>query len=202
MVGDGRLAPLGWDLRRPRAVAAAERVAYLLVAPLFLAHRLKLVSFLTAAQIVSRVPGALGLLIRRAWYGATLAHCGKRLRVMAGTVLADPSTRIADDCHFGMYNHVGLAFIGSHFMSGPHVAIVSGRHGHEFTARDVPIRYQPRTPPGGTSIGEDVWVGANATVAADVAAHTVVGAGAVVTKTFAEWNVIAGNPARVIRERP
>src|SRR4051794_28843536 len=114
----------GWDARRPRTVAAAERVALLLVAPLILANRLRLVSFLTGGQIVSLVPGALGLLVRRAWYGATLAACGKRLRVTFGTVITDPATRIADDCHIGLYNHIGRAEIGSQFMSGPHVCVL------------------------------------------------------------------------------
>jgi acetyltransferase-like isoleucine patch superfamily enzyme len=51
-------------------------------------------------------------------------------------------------------------------------------------------------------IGNDVWIGAGARVLADVASHSIVGAGAVVVRTFPEWCVLGGVPARVIGERP
>jgi acetyltransferase-like isoleucine patch superfamily enzyme len=64
----------------------------------------------------------------------------------------------------------------------------------------VPIRSQPFTPTRVT-IGDDVWVGAGATIGADVASHSVVGMGAVITATFPEWSILAGVPGRVIGER-
>lgn len=54
-------------------------------------------------------------------------------------------------------------------------------------------------------LGENCWVGMNAVILPGVrlGPHTLVGAGAVVTKSFPEgWCVIAGNPARKIREVP
>ena len=51
-------------------------------------------------------------------------------------------------------------------------------------------------------IGEKCWIGMNAVILPGVTlgAHTTVGAGAVVTKSFPEGNcVIAGNPAKIIR---
>lgn len=54
-------------------------------------------------------------------------------------------------------------------------------------------------------LGEACWVGMNAVLLPGVhlGPHTVVGAGAVVTKSFPEgYCVIAGNPARKIRELP
>lgn len=36
---------------------------------------------------------------------------------------------------------------------------------------------------------------------ADISSHTAVGAGSVVTKTFPEYMVIAGIPAKVIKSR-
>jgi acetyltransferase-like isoleucine patch superfamily enzyme len=190
----------GWDAGRPRIVAAAERVALVIVAPLLLARRLRLMSFLAGGQALSLVPGALGLLIRRAWYRATLAQCGKRLTVQFGTVIFHAETRIADDCYFGPFNNIGLAEIGEQFISGPHVCILSGRRQHAFDRRDLPVRRQSGTLTR-VSVGADVYAGANATIAADIGAHSVVGAGAVVTKTFPDWSVLAGNPARVLRER-
>jgi acetyltransferase-like isoleucine patch superfamily enzyme len=192
---------LGWDVHHPRIVSAAERVGQVLLAPLLVAHRVGLISFLSVGQLLSLVPGAVGLVLRRVWYRATLAGCGERLRVSFGTVIHQPDTRVGDDCHFGELNRVGLADVGSNFMSANHVSIVSGREQHDFGRRDRPIRRQLTTLHR-VVIGEDVWAGAQATIAADVAAHSVVGAGAVVTRTFPEWSVLGGVPAKVLRERP
>nr|WP_283244199.1 DapH/DapD/GlmU-related protein [Luoshenia tenuis] len=52
-------------------------------------------------------------------------------------------------------------------------------------------------------LGEKCWIGMNSVVLPGVTLgpHTVVGAGAVVTKSFPEgYCVIAGNPARMIRK--
>lgn len=52
------------------------------------------------------------------------------------------------------------------------------------------------------SIGNMAWIGANAVVLKNVAIGegAVVGAGAVVTQDVPAWTVVAGNPARIIRE--
>jgi acetyltransferase-like isoleucine patch superfamily enzyme len=188
-------------VEHPWAVAASERVAWLAVAPLLAAYHLRLVSFETATQILSLLPGGAGLLVRRAWYRATLAHCGKRLKVGFGTVMRDPLCRIDDDCSLGHHNHVSLADIGPHFVSAHHVSIVAGTSAHRFEHRRLPMHEQPG-PRRRVVIGEDVWVGAHAAILADVASHSVVGAGAVVTRTFTEWQILAGVPAKVLRTRP
>jgi acetyltransferase-like isoleucine patch superfamily enzyme len=53
-------------------------------------------------------------------------------------------------------------------------------------------------------IEDDVWIGAKATVlkGITIGQGAVVGAGAVVTKNVAPFTLVAGNPARVIRELP
>jgi acetyltransferase-like isoleucine patch superfamily enzyme len=52
------------------------------------------------------------------------------------------------------------------------------------------------------SIGSDAWIGANAIVLRGVMIGTggIVGAGAVVTRNVPEYTIVAGNPARPIRE--
>jgi acetyltransferase-like isoleucine patch superfamily enzyme len=182
-------------------VAASERLAWLVVAPLLVAYRLRLVSFETAGQILSLAPGGAGLLVRRAWYRATLADCGKRLKVGFGTVIRDARCRIGDDCALSDHNRVSLADIGPQFTSANYVSIVAGPSRHRFEHRRLPMREQPG-PRRRLVIGEDVWVGAQATILADVASHSVVGAGAVVTRTFAEWQILGGVPAKVLRTRP
>jgi acetyltransferase-like isoleucine patch superfamily enzyme len=190
----------GWKADHPLVTAASAPVGAALVAPLLIAYRLRLVSFRTAGQMLSLVPGPLGILLRRAWYERTLASCGRRIRMMFGSLIHNPHTRVGDDCWFGESNRVGFADIGTNFMSGHNVVIVSGRHAHAMERSDVPISMQPVNPERVT-IGQDVWIGVGATIGADVAPHTVVGMGAVVTATFPEWSILGGVPARVIGER-
>lgn len=61
-------------------------------------------------------------------------------------------------------------------------------HGHRFNA---------------VSIGKDVWLGANVIVlpGRTIGEGAVVGAGSVVTKDVAPYTIVAGNPAKLVRER-
>jgi acetyltransferase-like isoleucine patch superfamily enzyme len=84
--------------------------------------------------------------------------------------------------------------IGDYTNIGPHVGIISANHdlvNNDAHVDDAPI-----------SIGRYCWLGMNAVVLPGVvlADFTIVGAGAIVTKSFQEgYCVIAGNPARIIK---
>ena len=69
-------------------------------------------------------------------------------------------------------------------------------------ARGQTIRAQPVRSLG-ISIGKDVWIGANATVTDGVSIGdgAVVGAGAVVTHDVDPYTVVAGVPARPVKQR-
>lgn len=69
-------------------------------------------------------------------------------------------------------------------------------------APELPILAQPVRSQGIT-IGEDVWLGANAgiTDGVSVGDHAVVGMGAVVTRDVPAWAIVGGSPARVIGDR-
>jgi acetyltransferase-like isoleucine patch superfamily enzyme len=199
-MGTAEGAKRGWDATRPRTVAFAQQIARIIVTPLVVAYRLRLVSYKTAGHALSLIPGGAGILLRRAWYGATLASCGKRLKVLFGAVIHNPDSRIGDDCSIGELNRVGLVEIGPKFMSSHGVCILSGRHQHGYEKCDIAMREQPATPRR-VKIGEDVWVGAGATIGADVASHSVVGMGAAIVRTFDEWKILGGVPGKVIGER-
>lgn len=70
------------------------------------------------------------------------------------------------------------------------------------TAPDRPVREQA-VRSRGIVVGEDVWVGAGATVTdgVHIGDYAVVGAGAVVTRDVPAWAVVGGVPARVLFDR-
>lgn len=87
--------------------------------------------------------------------------------------------------------------IGKNCMLAPNVGIYSATH---------PVRAEERY--NGVelgfpvTIGDNCWIGGGAVICPGVTLgnNVVVGAGSVVTKSFGDNVVIAGNPAKVIRE--
>lgn len=178
----------------------AQIFAAAIVLPLRLLHRGGLVTFVGVAHLLAPLPGQFGRFVRRAWYSRELASCGRNLVVDFGAAIRTPHTRIGDDCYIGLYNWMGLADIGDDFMSGSHVVILSGGRTHGFSDLSRPMRLQG-TEMKRITIGADVWVGAQVAIMADVAPHSIVATGAVVTKTFDEYDVLGGVPAAPIRSR-
>lgn len=86
-------------------------------------------------------------------------------------------------------------FIGDYTQIAAGVSIISANH--SLTDNRVHVSCPP------VRIGSHSWIGANSVIlpGVELGSYTVVGAGAVVTKSFADgYQVIAGNPARVIRK--
>jgi virginiamycin A acetyltransferase len=181
----------------------AEAVAGFLVLPLRVAHGLHLVSFATVGQSLALLPGFPGIFIRRAWYRATLARCGRAPTIAFGAAMHDRSAEIGDDCFFGKFSVIGQVTIGNDFLCGDHVQLLSGMQHHGFERRDIPIRMQGEPRRTRIHIGADVWIGAGAIVGSDVPDHCIVAAGAVVVKPIqSDWMIVAGVPAREIATRP
>ena len=190
----------GFEHRHPRLTPVIELVAAIAVAPLIIVLRAKLIRFKTGGQLLSLIPGGLGLALRRAWYQATLAACGERLRIGFGTFIRDPIARFGDDCLVADYVGIACVWCGSDVTIAEHVTI-QGR-GRRYDRRDRPLRLQATGESKCVRIGDDAWIGAGAGVFADVAAHSIVASGAIVVDTFPEWSVLGGIPARVMFERP
>ncbi|MFC3094954.1 sugar O-acetyltransferase [Alteromonas sediminis] len=87
--------------------------------------------------------------------------------------------------------------IGNNCKLGPQVGLYTATHPVEPEAR---IRGEEYALP--IILGDNVWIGGNATINPGVRLgdNVVVGAGAVVTRSFDNNCVIAGNPARLIRK--
>jgi acetyltransferase-like isoleucine patch superfamily enzyme len=113
--------------------------------------------------------------------------------------------RIGDDCAVNTNVQIGAAggkiIIGNYVMIAPNVVLRAANHGMQRGA--IPMRHQPSVP-GEIVIEDDVWIGSNAVITADVriARGTVVGAGAVVTSSTDPYTIVGGVPATKIGERP
>jgi acetyltransferase-like isoleucine patch superfamily enzyme len=84
--------------------------------------------------------------------------------------------------------------IGDYTNIGPNVGIISSNH--DFVNNDVHVAAQA------IEIGRFCWMGMGAVILPGVklADFTIVGAGAIVTRSFPEgYCVIAGNPAKIIK---
>jgi virginiamycin A acetyltransferase len=178
----------------------AEAVGVLFAAPFVGLYRVRVLRYPTVSNTLSLVPGSLGTFVRRAWYRRTLASCGLNLVVDFGAAIRTPRSRIGSDCYIGPWSWLGWVDIGDDFMSGSHIVVLSGRHQHGFDRTDVPMRLQ-HGEHRCVKIGEDVWVGASVTISEDVAPHTVVASGSVVTKTFEPYDILGGVPAAPIASR-
>jgi len=92
------------------------------------------------------------------------------------------------------YNLADLT-IGSRVVISQNAYLCGGTH--DYTRPTYPLLRKSLT------IEDDVWIGAFAFLCPGVriGQGAVVGACAVVTKDVAPWTVVAGNPARVVRQR-
>lgn len=84
--------------------------------------------------------------------------------------------------------------IGDETMIGMNVTIATLNHGLALETRNTTYPYP-------VTIGENVWIGSNATIlpGVTIGKNAVVAAGAVVTKDVPEDSVVAGVPAKVIK---
>lgn len=89
----------------------------------------------------------------------------------------------------------GTITIGDHCAIAPRVRILTGTHDYHYL--DLPDLAASVT------IGDHVWVGAGATIlpGVTIGSGVVIAAGSVVTRDVAPYVIVAGNPARFIKER-
>lgn len=130
-----------------------------------------------------------------------MKRVGNNVNIETGA-LFNPQVEIGDNSGVGVNCElVGKVVIGKNVMMGPEVIFYSINH--EFRNKNLTIieqGYQKEEP---VVVEDDVWIGRRAIILPGVTIKkgTVIGAGAIVTKTFPEYSIIAGNPAKIIGER-
>ncbi len=200
-------------------------------------------------MLAGQMPGALGLVLRRALYPLLLGQCGRgvafsrgvvlrcpdRLSVGDGTMIDDRvffdiksrdarlglgarnqimhgvhfetgyegSITLGDDCFVGAFailNGQGGIDIGDNVLIAGHCHIVAGNH--RFDDPDRPINTQGFDSRG-IVIEDDVWLGAGVKVldGVRIGRGSIISAGAVVIRDVAPFSIMAGVPARFLRQR-
>ena len=127
----------------------------------------------------------------------TTIHAGARLLAAGGVIVIGRNCSINPGCL--IYGHGGLT-IGDDVRIAGNVTIIPANH-----TVDTPgllVREQGETRRG-IAIGNDVWIGAGAVVldGVSLADGSVIGAGAIVTKSTEPRGIYYGNPARFARRR-
>ena len=111
-------------------------------------------------------------------------------------LIAHEHAFLAQQCHVGAYVE-----LGRYTMLGPRVMIIGGDH--EINRPGVPMIFAGRSEPRRTIVEDDVWIGGGAIVMCGVriGRGAVIAAGAVVTRDVQPYTIVAGVPAKKIRDR-
>ena len=94
---------------------------------------------------------------------------------------------------------IGPIKIHDHVMTAQHVVMSGLNHG--FDDVSVAFRYQPCTT-SEIVIEEGCWIAANVVITSGVTVgkYSIIAAGSVVTKSVPEYSMVAGNPARLLKQ--
>jgi acetyltransferase-like isoleucine patch superfamily enzyme len=111
-----------------------------------------------------------------------------------GDVTIGDNTRIGIHCTL-----IGPVCIGDNVNLAQGITVTALNHNFADTSRRIDEQGISTNP---VVIGDDVWIGANAVIlpGVTIGRHVVVAAGAVVTKDVPSYCVVAGVPAKVIKE--
>ncbi len=153
------------------------------------------------SEILSLLPFAFGWKLRRAVLARLLPRIGENVVLHHGVKIEDERTSFGDDIWVSAGTYIDYAIIEDHVLIGQNVVLLAGKNHHYSDRIDIPIKHQGNPQKMPITIGRGAWIGANATVMADVGNDAIVGAGSVVTKPVPPFAVVAGNPARLIKMR-
>jgi acetyltransferase-like isoleucine patch superfamily enzyme len=107
---------------------------------------------------------------------------------------------IGDHTRVGLHNTIiGPVTIGNHVNLAQGITVTALNHNFSDPGKKIDEQGISTTP---VTIGDDVWIGANAVVlpGVKIGNHSVVAAGAVVTKDVPPHSLVAGVPANIIKQ--
>ena len=111
-----------------------------------------------------------------------------------GDVIIGDHTRIGIHCTV-----IGPVCIGNHVNLAQGITVTALNHNFDDTTKRIDEQGVSTKP---VTIGDDVWIGANAVIlpGVTIGRHCVVAAGAVVTKDVPDNTLVGGVPAKVLKQ--
>lgn len=108
---------------------------------------------------------------------------------------------IGSHCQINEHSRLVNVIIGDYVMIAPEVIFLFQMH--KTDRLDIPMMEQGAIGFRKTIVHDDVWIGHRAIImpGLEIGKGSIIGAGAVVTKSVPEYAVVVGVPAKVIRRR-
>ncbi|NMD70174.1 acetyltransferase [Bacillus sp. DNRA2] len=131
-------------------------------------------------------------------------YIGKGCSINYKNVYVGDNVSIGSDCIF--MSTVAKIKIGSNIMFGPHVFMITGDHRIDYLGKNmIDVKEKEKLPENDEDIviNDDVWIGANSIIlkGVTIGEGSVIAAGSVVTKNVQPYSIVAGIPAKKIKDR-
>jgi maltose O-acetyltransferase len=133
-------------------------------------------------------------------YRPFMKSCGENFKVATGAIIFNPNgLEAGNHVYIGFNSYLGQGdiFLDDEVLIGPFVSITASNH----LRKDGSYRFGGFEPKK-IEIGKGSWIAAHVCIMAGISikAGSLVAAGAVVTKSFSENKLIAGVPAKDIKD--
>lgn len=151
-----------------------------------------------------KIPGYLGLAIRYALLKNLALSVGENVSIHPDVYLFHiENLSIGNNVSIHPMSYieaVGGVEIGDDVSIAQGTSIIS--FNHKYTELEMPIKDQG-TELRPICIKNNVWIGAKSTILGGVKINegSIIGAGSIVTKDVMKNNIVAGNPAKIIKKR-
>ncbi len=135
--------------------------------------------------------------------------CLERLRIEAidkyGIQYFKPEINIGNNVTFNTDVHIGCVnkvYIGNNVLLASRIFISDHSHGAtNIESLSIPPNLRPLISKGPVIIEDNVWIGEGVSILSNVTIgkNSIIGANSVVTRSFGENSIIAGVPAKLIK---
>ena len=149
--------------------------------------------------------GNFGILIRYALIKTIAKKCGDNVAIFQGVYILHPENLVIGS-NVSIHEMSYIDSMNATISIGNDVSIAHGvtilSSSHNYADKNTNIKDQGLTF-SDTTIQDNVWIGAKATILSGITVESgsIIGAGAVVTKDVLKDTVVAGVPAKIIKKR-